>query len=213
MRFAPDQLNRLTGIAVGGCALATILAGLLAAPQAAAQTAATQPVEPEPAPVQPDEAADAATPQAGRGLTFDELSFDIGFDAEWRRRRTDSQTTSAYPSRYRLRSTYRSFEETAGATASGSLIDERVLNFDLSGRWGVSQERFHEARPGRDLLDTPHGDLLQYDARVSLFPAGKLSANVFASQGDDRLPRAFLPSLDRRRERYGAELEIGRAHV
>lgn len=189
------------------CARAWLF-GLLALPSvAAAQVPTTQPARAdEPAPTAGEPAAHADPPPAWRGLAFDDLSFDVGLDAEWHRRRTDSRTTSPYPAHYRQRDSRRALEESVGATATGSLFDERVLHFDLSGRWGVSQERYHETRPGRDLTSSPDGDLLEYDARATLFPAGKLSGTAFASQQEDRVPRAFLPSLDRSRERYGAEL-------
>ncbi|MCH7873174.1 MAG: hypothetical protein IID33_15880, partial [Planctomycetes bacterium] len=56
------------------------------------------------------------------------------------------------------------------------------------------------------LSSSPDGQILEYDFHLDVFPAGKLSGNVYASELDDRIPRPFLPSLDRRRERWGAGL-------
>ncbi|MFO0839816.1 MAG: hypothetical protein U1D55_14995 [Phycisphaerae bacterium] len=143
--------------------------------------------------------------QPPRAFRFDELLFDVGFDAEWRRRKTEQDSGSA-PYRYRQTNSFSRFEETLGSRGAGSVINDRFMRYAFDLRYGLSQERYDESRLGRDLSSTPHGDLLEYDVRTTLFPAGKLSANLFASQLDDRVPRAFLPSLDRRRERYGAEL-------
>lgn len=98
------------------------------------------------------------------------------------------------------------FDETIGMRAAGNIGGERVFRYQFDVRGGLSQERYHESRPGADLHNDPHGAIFEYDVRGTLFPAGKISANVFALNREDRVPRRFLPSLDRRRERYGVEL-------
>lgn len=141
-------------------------------------------------------------------LQFDELIFDIGFDAEWQRRQTitNVREPTLFPYRDRQTNSLRRLEETAGLRGSGYIADERFMRYEFDLRGGFSQETYRESRPGPDLRDSPNGDLFQYDARATIFPAGKLSANVFALKQDDRVPRMFLPSLERQRERYGAEL-------
>jgi hypothetical protein len=165
--------------------------------------------EPPPATTQPAGAdvAEPATPGVGKQplFRFDELSFELGFESEYRRRQITSETRGlGYGDRYRQRNTTLRFEETLGMDAHGSIINDRLLRYDLFARWGLSQERFREERPGPDLRENPHGQILEYDGRLQLFPAGKFSLEAWASQLDDRIPRPFLPSLDRRRERYGA---------
>ena len=139
-------------------------------------------------------------------LALDELSFELGFEAEWGRREVRSGRRGPYAQTYRQTNRERRFQETLGLDGSGALLDERVFQFDFSGLWGLSQEWYDETRPGRDLRTAPDGDVLEYDLRGVLFPEGRLTTEVTASRLDDRIPRPFLPSLDRRRERYGLEL-------
>ncbi len=156
-----------------------------------------------------EDAADSAAPAVSKQplFRFDELSFELGFESEYRRRQISSDTRGlGYGERYRQRNTSLRFEETIGMDAHGSIFGDRVLRYDLFARWGLTQERFREERPGPDLHEDPHGQILEYDGRVQLFPAGKISMEAWASQLEDRIPRPFLPSLDRRRERYGAGL-------
>lgn len=157
---------------------------------------------------QADEPVAPAAPRRGPFLRFDDLRFDIGFDADWQRRQTltDVREPTLFPNRDRQVNTARRFEETIGLRGAGDVLDERFLRYQFDVRGGLSQESFSESRPGRDLSHSPHGDVFEYDARATLFPAGRVSANFFALKQDDRLPRMFLPSLERQRERYGAEL-------
>lgn len=148
----------------------------------------------------------APDPRTGPLFRFEELSLDLGFDAEWRRRQTNSEARSPVPFRYRQTDSAYRFEETLGLHGAGDVGGPRLLRYQFDVRGGLSQERYREHRPGQDLSAEPHGEILEYDARMTLLPAGRITANLFALQRDDRVPRPFLPSLDRRRERYGAEL-------
>lgn len=160
---------------------------------------------------QPAEAVPAPTSQPAQPVEplfhFDELSFDLGFDGHWERRQTNSTSQSLTGRKtYRQTNTSLRLEETVGMHAAGDIGGDRVFRYQFDIRGGLSQERYHENRPGPDRDEDPNGGLFEYDIRATLFPAGKISANVFASNLEDRVPRQFLPSLDRRRERYGAEL-------
>jgi hypothetical protein len=73
-------------------------------------------------------------------------------------------------------------------------------------RYGLRQDWYEEIRRGPDQSEKPDGDLLEYDLALSLLPQGKISGTAFASRLDTRVPRAFQPSLDRTRERYGGTL-------
>lgn len=150
-----------------------------------------------------------ATPSPAHNfMSLNELTVELGFEADLQKRtvRTDSQG-GGRPRFDQKNKEYR-FEETLGLTASGHLVDEKVLLYDAMIRGGLSQERFTESGPGLSLdqTQTPHGDIFEYDFRLQAFPAGKVSSTAYASKLDDRVPRPFLPSLDRTRERYGAGL-------
>ncbi|MCG3125859.1 MAG: hypothetical protein CHACPFDD_00686 [Phycisphaerae bacterium] len=186
-----------------GCIGAALTVGLCSALStiAAAQSPSSQPASSPAAGELP------ASARAGRPLVaFDELTFDLGFDAEWRRRQVIQDARSGYPFRDRQTNSARSFEETVGAHGEGTLVDERFATYRFDVRTGWHQDYYHETRAGLDRRDSPDGFLLQYDTRLTLLPAGKVTIDVLASQLDDRVSRPFLPSLDRRRERYGASL-------
>lgn len=141
-------------------------------------------------------------------LSIDELSVNLGFEAGAEHRTVRTDPLGFRRPRYAQKNRQYRLEETLGLESRGSLIDERVLQYDAMFRWGLSQEWYEEGRPGPDLKKSPDGQLLEYDLRFQLFPAGKISAEFFASQLDDRIARPFLPSQDRRRERYGASLSF-----
>lgn len=143
-----------------------------------------------------------------RFMSIDELTADIGFEAELMKRTV--RTDSMGPGRPRFAQTnkeYR-FQETMGLTGSGNIVSERVLLYDAMIRGGLSQERYTEDGHGLffDKAESPNGTIFEYDLRLQAFPQGKVSGTGYASQLDDRIPRPFLPSLDRTRETYGAGL-------
>jgi len=185
-----------------------ILTCLCLAPRVAlAQASRPALDEPAAAPAsQPAGASVAAPAEGARLVALDELSFNLGFSGEWRRRDVRSDGGGAFAPAYRQTNRERRFEETIGLEGGGALFDPRVFQFDFAGLWGLSQEAFRETRPGPDLRASPAGEVLEYDLSGVLFPEGKLTTQLFASQLDDRVPRPFLPSLERRRERYGFEM-------
>lgn len=148
--------------------------------------------------------APAAQPPAAP--LFNELSFHLGAEGEWHRRRVRTYPRGSDRLGFEQTNRTQSISEVAGVHAAGQLFNERVCRYSFNVEGGFSQERYSELRPGRDLQDSPDGSELRYDGRATFFPAGKITANVFAARLDDRVPRMFLPSLDRDRERYGAEL-------
>lgn len=192
-----------------------IAAALCLADRSSAQSAETQPTEPPPVAAAPAEAGAPTTAPAAepppppapppRDGMFDLRYFgmDLGFEATYDQQRTAFETGQRWRSVWRQTNRAMRLEETVGLEAQGALIDEKLLTFDLGARWGLSQERFWETRPGRDLYQSPDGHLLEYDAKFTLFPRGKISVSGYALREDSRLPRAFLPSLDRSLERYG----------
>ena len=179
-------------------------------PGAAAQTPDSRPAS-QPAASQPDvaQAAESASERMpGPFIDFEKLSFDLGFEGRYDRRGVKQHQNYSYfrSTNYSQKNRDYGFEESVGLESGGALIDERFLRFDLAGRWGLTQDWFKEIRPGLDRSKNPHGDLLEYDVNFTLLPRGTVSANAFAQRLDSRVPRAFQPSLDRSRERYGADL-------
>jgi len=169
---------------------------------ASAQEPATQPAT-EPAPEAtsvPETIAPERAPL--ERLRLELLELQLGFEGSYDERdvrydRSDFTTVQ------RQRNRSRRFEETLGLHAAGSAFGESVLQFDVATQVGWTQERFEETRPGLEWSESPHGDLFEYDLNFTLFPRGKLSATAYAQRADSRLPRAFLPSLDRTQERIG----------
>ncbi|HKQ47202.1 MAG TPA: hypothetical protein VJZ71_03925 [Phycisphaerae bacterium] len=141
-------------------------------------------------------------------MSLNELTVELGFEADLQKRTVRTDRSGAGQPRFDQKNKEYRFEETLGLTASGHFVDEKVLLYDAMIRGGLSQERFTESGPGLsfDKTQTPHGDIFEYDFRLQAFPAGKVSSTSYASKLDDRVPRPFLPSLDRTRERYGTGL-------
>lgn len=147
-----------------------------------------------------------APPKKPRGPWFEmwDLAAELGIDAHWDRRQTLVDTRQG--TRDRQTDSQFRLEETFGLAGRGTLLDPNLLRYDFNIRSGLTQERFRESRSGPDRSADPNGGLLEYDIHATFLPAGKLSGNLYASKLDDRVSRRFLPSLDRERERYGAEL-------
>lgn len=174
------------------------------------QTAADQ-SESAPDTTEPDardeadrKSADKRSSGPARGpLSIDAFSATLGLDAEAERRTVRTDAVGSRNARFAQRNKRYLFREWLGLEAEGNLIDERFILYDAMLRFGLTQEEFWESRPGPDLHTSPRGHLFEYDVNLQFLPAGKISGNAFASQLNDRVPRPFLPSLDRRRERYG----------
>lgn len=162
-------------------------------------------------PADPLAASQPAPPAAPAGprepwLRLDELTLDLGLDAELRRREVVRDYSGLNGYRDRQENSLKRFQETMGMKSEGVLFGERIAQYSLNARYRFVQEEYTEQRFGPDLHQDPDGDLLEYDGRITLLPAGKLTATGYASKLQDRIPRPFLPSLDRQRERYGADL-------
>jgi len=194
-------------------ALATVLIFVLVAAPAISRARAeddnaaptTQPAELDTSASQyPSDAPDA--PTRGGPLSLDELSLNLQIEGEFERRRVSTQNNGLGRPGFSQRNDLQRLYETLGLEARGAAFGDRVLTYDIALRGGLTQERYEESRPFFNLDESPNGSITEYDMRFQLFPAGKLSLTTYASQLRDRIPRPFLPSLDRRRERYGASL-------
>jgi hypothetical protein len=177
----------------GLCGAACLLTGT-----AAAESPTTQPAAAAPAP--------AAAPPTRSLLDIDALSLDLGFEARFDEQRVRDARPNATARSYRQTNRDRSFEETVGFAAAGSAFGPDLLLFDTAARWGLVQEYYRESGTGPDRRERSSGDLLEYDLSFTLLPRGKLTATATALRQDSRVPRAFLPSLDRSQERYGVDL-------
>jgi hypothetical protein len=143
-----------------------------------------------------------------RPLDLRYLALELGFEAAYDVRDVKYRYVpdNLFPRTAHQRDRAWQFDETLGVSAEGALFDERIAQFDLFAQYGLSQAGFTETGPGRNLSSEPHGDLLQYDINLNLLPRGVISGNVYAQRLTSRVPRMFLPSLDRSLERYGGGL-------
>ena len=183
-------------------------------PVAAAQTTDSQPTS-QPAGTKAEAASTAAlqpsrTRTAGPFFDVEYLSFDLGFEGRYDRRSVKQHQNYSYFHRtnYFQKNREYGFEEILGLESEGSIADKRILRYNVAARWGMSQDWLKESRPAWDRNKNPHGDVLEYDLNFALLPHGTVSTNAFAQQLDSRVPRAFQPSLDRTRERYGADVLV-----
>ncbi|MBK9121088.1 MAG: hypothetical protein IPM18_16015 [Phycisphaerales bacterium] len=151
----------------------------------------------------------AAAPTYDRLLEIELLELQLGFEASYDQRSVTAQRRRAFGTRTeRQNNRSRSFEETLGVATRGALLDERFALFDIAVRGGLSQDYFAETGRWPARRDHDDGGLFEYDLNLTLFPRGKVSATAYAQRLDSRVPRAFQPSLDRTRERYGTVLTL-----
>ncbi len=157
---------------------------------------------------QPKENA-AAAPESERRdapMSLDNLSLNLGFEGSFDERAVRSRSAQGPRRTTRQINQATRLEETLGLESSGHIVGEDVLLFDVAADWGLSQEWYTETGAGPDRHDRTHGDLLNYDLSLTAFPRGKVTATGFAQKLDSRVPRMFLPSLDRSLNRYGGEV-------
>lgn len=140
-------------------------------------------------------------------LGIDELRFDFQLEGSFDEREVRYERERRFAGgTERQINRARRFEESLGVETSGWLYREDAFQFDIAARWGLSQEKYVERWIGRDRVERPDGNLLEYDIHAILFPRGQISLTASASQSDSRIPRAFLPSLERERDRYEVSL-------
>lgn len=163
----------------------------------------------------PAETADATTqpayvdtsrPPAEPLISFRELTFTLGFESTFDSRTVQDERDNRRTLSFEQTNRAQRFEETIGVSTEGALFSERLFTFDIDAMWGLSQEKYVESGTLTDLSQNPDGNVYEYDIRGVILPYGKLSATVYAQNQDSRLPRAFLPSLERELERYGVDL-------
>jgi hypothetical protein len=148
-------------------------------------------------------------------LDLQQLTLDLGFEGSYDERSVHTKSFNPFlPFAGKQRQLDRAsrFEETLGLQASGNAGGEDLLLFDIGARLGLSQEWYSELGLGPQRSQRPHGDVLEYDVNFTLLPRGKITADGFAQKLDSRVPRMFLPSLDRSLERYGGDLVVNDAN-
>lgn len=175
--------------------------------------ATSQPTDDAPVvePVPPS--ADAATTAPKQFMGLDTLSADISMEGRLERREVRTRYGGWLDRPYNQTNRRQLLQESIGLQSTGWFADPRTLTYDAMFRGGLSQEQYDESVPGPDRHNDPNGEVLQYDLRLTALPAGKVSASAFASQLDDRIPRPFLPSLNRRRNRWGAQINYNDAKL
>ena len=141
-----------------------------------------------------------------RLLRIEALSAELGFEGgyDWRRTRYDTRQYLLRTYTQTNRASY--LQETLGLKARGAIVDPKWLLFDVAFEGGAEQEWFDESGRWYDRSYEASGESLSYDAQFTILPRGKLSGTAYAQRLDSRVPRAFLPSLERTRERYGGGL-------
>jgi hypothetical protein len=158
--------------------------------------------------------ANQAAPASGRGagpMSIEELSVELGFEGSYDERTVRTKSSFWPVPATRQMNQSRRLEETLGLQSSGNIGGEEVVLYDVGATLGLSQEKYSELGLWPDRRDRSNGDLLQYDVNLTALPRGKITANVFAQKLDSRVPRMFLPSLDRSLERYGGDLLLNDA--
>ena len=180
-------------------------------PVARADEPATQPTTAESQPAATGPEQPAAETRRLNLLALRELIFDLGVEGSYDERDVHARSQGLFQPSYRQLNRAGRLEETVGARASGEIFGPEWLLFDASARWGLSQDCYSELGTVPERNDHPHGDLLQYDVNVQALPRGKISADAYAQKLDSRVPRMFLPSLDRSLERYGADVLLNDA--
>jgi hypothetical protein len=171
---------------------------------AAAQPVPTQPTsQPAPGATEPAAATPTAAPAPRSLFDLKEFTLNLGFEGSYDQRRVAFETNDPFRLTQRQTNRSRVFEETLGLHTVGAVLDEKIAQFDIAARYGLAQQWYRETGSGRNQTENPNGDILEYDLNLTLLPRGKVSGNVFAQKLDSRVPRAFLPSLDRTLERYG----------
>lgn len=94
-------------------------------------------------------------------------------------------------------------QERLGLSLGGVVLDPSFLTFGGDLSFALTQSRYEERGPLRDLSERDDGHLLQFNLRASLFSGKKISGAVYGLRQDDRLSRAFQPTLDQRRNGFG----------
>jgi hypothetical protein len=157
------------------------------------------PPPPEPA------AATPVPPAAEGGADFSLHTLDgfIDLRTEYERNRVKVDSTRYFGPDPERRYTRLGFEESVGLRLGGWAIAPRTLSFDGELQFGLTQDRYREVTPAWSYTDEDSGRLLRYNLRANLLSDQKLSGSVYALRADDRISRAFQPSLRQQRTSFG----------
>jgi len=146
---------------------------------------------------------DKAKPEEGSGLlTLDYGDIYLEFESEYAY--TDIQSRSQrFPFKRKQTNRELGFEERFGLTLGGTVIDAKFLTYRADLNFALAQDRFEESTNFDHQSETDSGFLLEYDARVNIFPGGTFSGSVYGLRRDDRINRRFQPTLTENRTGFG----------
>lgn len=153
--------------------------------------------------VQADDKSDEKKPSL---FSLTELDAFFEFEGDFAHREVDSTLPNNGRPFRRERSQSNeqwTLEERLGLRFSGTLISPKTMTFGGTMSFGLSQNRFEERGFAGDRTDTDRGYLLEYDLRMNLFPGEKFSGSVYGRRVDNRINRAFQPTLRERVTAFG----------
>jgi len=138
--------------------------------------------------------ADDVIPEVPTRFRLDVIDLYVGMEAEYQQRRVRSSPAGQRDSLYKNQD-FRLYE-LVGTTLTGYIYDPNLLEYRAALEFGLSQTRFKEDDDGvSDEEDRSNGFLHEYDVSIDVLKSKPVSFNVYARRSDNRLPRAFLPSL------------------
>ncbi len=146
---------------------------------------------------------DKAKHQETRGLLTLDYG-DIYLELESQLAYTDIQSRSQrFPFKRKQTNREWRFEEKFGLTLGGTLIDAKFLTYRADLNFGLAQDHFQESTNFDHQSETDRGYLLEYDARVNIFPGSAFSGSIYGLRRDNRINRRFQPTLTERRTSFG----------
>jgi hypothetical protein len=157
---------------------------------------------PPPARASEEEAAEATPPPKYLTLSFVDAYFE--FEGEYSYRKVESSYRSAQQRDRRQRNREWSFEERAGLTFGGAVIDPGFITFGGDFSVALTQDRFEEDIDHYfDEVDRDNGYLLHFDLRANFLQGESFSGSAYGLRRDDRINRRFQPTLTQRRTGFG----------
>jgi hypothetical protein len=145
---------------------------------------------------QPAASAPSDEPQPATPKVFALRVADLytGIESEYEQRRVKLSPSGERDSLFKSRD-FRLYE-LVGTTLTGHVYDPNLVEYKAALEFGLSQTSFRQDDNGVSQDDSQsNGFLHEYDISVDALKTKPVSFNAYARRSDNRLPRAFLPSL------------------